>query len=56
MCLVGVTSAGYVVTSVSVGGSGVGSRVGISSTFFIESNLLLKLSRAFSKKQLSKTK
>ena len=40
--------AGSFATSGYVSGSGVGSCVGISSTFFIGSNVLLKLLRSFS--------
>ena len=44
----GASVAGSFATSGYVSGSGVGSCVGISSTFFIGSNVLLKLLRSFS--------
>ena len=46
MCLAFAFVA-FVDTSGSVAGSGVGSRVGILSKFFIANNLLLKLFRNF---------
>ena len=49
MCLVGVVSvAGFGIGSVATSGSVAGSRVGISSKFFIGNNLLLKLLRTYS--------